>query len=114
MFAYRQSASLTRRLFSTACARMAPRNDPEMFTQTVILSNGASFTRRTTSPRPLLRLTKDTRNHPFWNPTTQIELDDDSGVLTKFNKRFGELEDFNDLDFFDTVSDGAATGGKQK
>ncbi|KAI8057165.1 hypothetical protein BDF22DRAFT_610678, partial [Syncephalis plumigaleata] len=66
------------------------------FTQTVILSNGASFTRRTTSPRSILRLTKDTRNHPLWNPTTQTELDDESGTLSKFTKRFGELDDLND------------------
>ncbi|RKP24913.1 hypothetical protein SYNPS1DRAFT_16460 [Syncephalis pseudoplumigaleata] len=76
-------------------------HNPELFTQTVVLSNGASFTRRTSSPRSVLRLTKDTRNHPLWNPTTQTELDDESGTLSKFTKRFGELDDLNDLSFFE-------------
>ncbi|RKP05380.1 large subunit ribosomal protein L31, partial [Thamnocephalis sphaerospora] len=74
---------------------------PELFTQTVVLSNGASFTRRTTSPKALLRLTKDTRNHPFWNPTTQLALDDDSGTLKRFNKRFGNMDDLSDLSFLE-------------
>jgi hypothetical protein len=37
----------------------------------------------------------------LWNPTTQTELDDESGTLSKFTKRFGELDDLNDLSFFE-------------
>ncbi|CAG8538923.1 22580_t:CDS:1 [Cetraspora pellucida] len=63
---------------------------PELFTQQIILSNGATYTMRTTSPKSIIKLIKDTRNHPLWNPTTQSDsLDDESGQLSKFTKKFG-------------------------
>ncbi|KAI8580431.1 hypothetical protein K450DRAFT_236989 [Umbelopsis ramanniana AG] len=65
---------------------------PEQFTQTIVLSNGATYTVRTTSPKPQVRLTKDTRNHPLWNPSMLREgVNDESEQLTKFQKRFGDL-----------------------
>ncbi|ORX66679.1 hypothetical protein K493DRAFT_321851 [Basidiobolus meristosporus CBS 931.73] len=67
--------------------------DPERFYQTVILTNGATFKLRTTS--------HDTRSHPLWNPQIETTLDDDSGKISKFSKKFGELDDLADLDFFD-------------
>ncbi|CAG8714954.1 1146_t:CDS:1, partial [Scutellospora calospora] len=71
---------------------------PELFTQQIILSDGATYTMRTTSPKFLIKLIKDTRNHPLWNPTTQYDsLDDESGQLSKFTKKFGNEE--YDLDF---------------
>ncbi|ORX96243.1 hypothetical protein K493DRAFT_314582 [Basidiobolus meristosporus CBS 931.73] len=75
--------------------------DPERFYQTVILTNGATFKLRTTSPRPQITLSKDTRSHPLWNPQIETTLDDDSGKISKFSKKFGELDDLADLDFFD-------------
>ncbi|CAG8492575.1 11167_t:CDS:1 [Racocetra fulgida] len=77
---------------------------PELFTQQIILSNGATYTMRTTSPKSLIKLIKDTRNHPLWNPTTQSDsLDDESGQLSKFTKKFGN-EEF-DLDLMSTDED---------
>ncbi|KAK9722178.1 hypothetical protein K7432_002894 [Basidiobolus ranarum] len=75
--------------------------DPERFYQTVVLTNGATFKLRTTSPRAQITLSKDTRSHPLWNPQIQTTLDDDSGKISKFSKKFGELDDLADLDFFD-------------
>ncbi|CAG8514048.1 hypothetical protein C2G38_2111572 [Gigaspora rosea] len=75
---------------------------PELFTQRIILSNGATYTIRTTSPKSLIKLIKDTRNHPLWNPTTQYDsLDDESGQLSKFTKKFGNEE--YDMDFMSTM-----------
>ncbi|KAG0348800.1 hypothetical protein BG005_011304 [Podila minutissima] len=75
---------------------------PELFDQTIVLSNGATFTLRTPSPRAQLRLTRDTRNHPLWNPELRGNTSsDDSGQLSKFAKKFGAMDGFGDLDFAD-------------
>ncbi|KAF9415578.1 hypothetical protein BGZ94_000057 [Podila epigama] len=75
---------------------------PELFDQTVVLSNGATFTLRTSSPRSQLRLTRDTRNHPLWNPELRgTSTGDDSGQLSKFAKKFGDMDGFGDLEFAD-------------
>ncbi|KAF8938412.1 hypothetical protein EDD21DRAFT_392410 [Dissophora ornata] len=87
---------------ATASDSSAPRF-PELFDQTIVLSNGATFTLRTPSPRPQIRLTRDTRNHPLWNPEMRGNASgDDSGQLSKFAKKFGDMDGFgNDLDFAD-------------
>ncbi|KAF9431345.1 hypothetical protein BGZ76_000430 [Entomortierella beljakovae] len=75
---------------------------PELFDQTIVLSNGATFTLRTPSPRPQIRLTRDTRNHPLWNPDLRGNTSsDDSGQLSRFAKKFGDMEGLDDLDFAD-------------
>ncbi|KAK3830274.1 MAG: hypothetical protein J3R72DRAFT_258564 [Linnemannia gamsii] len=76
---------------------------PELFDQTIVLSNGATFTLRTPSPRAQIRLTRDTRNHPLWNPEMRGNISgDDSGQLSKFAKKFGDMEGFgDDLEFAD-------------
>ncbi|KAF9956847.1 hypothetical protein BGZ70_009749 [Mortierella alpina] len=75
---------------------------PELFDQTIVLSNGATFTLRTPSPRPQIRLTRDTRNHPLWNPEMRGNASgDDSGQLSKFAKKFGDMDGFGDLEFAD-------------
>lgn len=65
---------------------------PYTFTQLVTLSDGSAFTMRTTSPQPVYRSTRDTRNAPLWNPSskelTNVE-DDEAGRLAKFRERFG-------------------------
>jgi ribosomal protein L31 len=43
---------------------------------------------KTTSPKSMQTLTKDTLNHHIWNPS-KATLTDTSGQLEKFNKRFG-------------------------
>ncbi|RUS21841.1 hypothetical protein BC937DRAFT_91322 [Endogone sp. FLAS-F59071] len=73
---------------------------PELFPQTIVLSNGATYTVRTTSPRSQIRLTRDTRNHPLWNPSkVRANLKDESEQLVKFTKRFSDLEDLTDVSF---------------
>lgn len=65
---------------------------PYTFTQLVTLSDGSAFTMRTTSPVPVYRSTRDTRNSPLWNPTSKELLsveDDEAGRLAGFRARFG-------------------------
>lgn len=65
---------------------------PYTFTQLVALSDGSVYTHRTTSPLPLYKPTKDTRNTPLWNPSSQKLLNveaDDAGRLRAFRARFG-------------------------
>ncbi|KKF93058.1 54S ribosomal protein L36 mitochondrial [Ceratocystis platani] len=60
--------------------------------QMIQLSDGSTFTARTTSPQPLFRSTKDTRNHPLWQPSDRtlknVEVDE-AGKLAAFRDRFG-------------------------
>lgn len=65
---------------------------PYKFTQMVRLSDGSTYTMRTTSPEPLYRPTKDTRNTLLWQPSEKslknVELDE-AGRLAAFRERFG-------------------------
>ncbi|RKP00614.1 hypothetical protein CXG81DRAFT_26675 [Caulochytrium protostelioides] len=62
------------------------------FNQTVAHSDGATFTIRTTSPKPILKLIKDTRNHPLWNVSGET-VDQSSPELRRFEDRFGRMDD---------------------
>ena len=65
---------------------------PYTFTQLVTLSDGSTFTHRTTSPAPVYKSTKDTRNTALWNPSSQKLLNveaDEAGRLRAFRERFG-------------------------
>ncbi|EME40278.1 hypothetical protein DOTSEDRAFT_74921 [Dothistroma septosporum NZE10] len=65
---------------------------PYTFTQLITLSDGSTFTHRTTSPAPIYRSTKDTKNSPLWNPSSQKLLnveEDEAGRLKRFRARFG-------------------------
>ncbi|KAJ3051470.1 hypothetical protein HK097_007515 [Rhizophlyctis rosea] len=66
--------------------------NPPLFHQTVLHSDGSSFTFRTTSPRAFLQMTKDARNHPLWNPSVR-RVDDQAGELARFSQRFADLGD---------------------
>ncbi|KLJ06189.1 hypothetical protein EMPG_10370, partial [Blastomyces silverae] len=44
---------------------------PYTFTQLITLSDGSTFTHRTTSPVSVYRSTRDTRNAPMWNPSSE-------------------------------------------
>ncbi|KAH0562152.1 hypothetical protein GP486_003155 [Trichoglossum hirsutum] len=69
---------------------------PYTFTQLITLSDGSAFLTRTTSPLPVLRSTKDIRNHPLWNPSSQKLLnveEDEAGRLRAFRGRFGRAWD---------------------
>jgi hypothetical protein len=67
-----------------------------MFTQLVTLSDGSTYTQRTTSPQPVYRSSKDTRNHFLWQPSLEslrnIEQDE-AGRLRAFRNRFGRAFD---------------------
>ncbi|KAF4971036.1 hypothetical protein FSARC_2049 [Fusarium sarcochroum] len=69
---------------------------PYTFTQLVTLSDGSSYTMRTTSPLPIYRAAKDTRNTLLWQPTEKslknVELDE-AGKLAAFRERFGRAYD---------------------
>lgn len=70
------------------------------FPQRVIRSDGSSFTHWTTSPRPLIRLTRDVTNHPLWNVAAALrgegvsEESEVTGRLGRFNRKFVEEVDW--------------------
>jgi len=64
------------------------------YPQRVIRADGSSFTHWTTSPRSMIRLTRDTTNNPLWNTGTWAsgrgfeEESATTGRLGRFNRRF--------------------------
>ncbi|KAJ1329278.1 hypothetical protein MN608_06011 [Microdochium nivale] len=89
-----------RRAFSQTSARAAdiirrPRR-PYQFTQLVQLSDGSTYTMRTSSPLGMYKSTKDTRNHLTWQPSDKslksVEVDE-AGKLAAFRERFGRAFD---------------------
>ncbi|PGH27339.1 hypothetical protein AJ80_01051 [Polytolypa hystricis UAMH7299] len=69
---------------------------PYTFTQLMVLTDGSTFTHRTTSPVPVYRSTRDTRNAPLWNPSSEKLLnveEDEAGRLAAFRSRFGRSWD---------------------
>ena len=78
------------------CSLLVLRFSPEILTSpspTVIaLTDGSTFTLRTTSPAPIFRATKDTRNHALWNPSLSSlrnQEQDEAGRLRAFREKFG-------------------------
>ncbi|CAN9305476.1 unnamed protein product [Alternaria alternata] len=69
---------------------------PYTFTQLITLSDGSSFTLRTTNPQPVYKSAKDIRNSPLWNPSSQKLLnveEDEAGRLASFRTKFGRAWD---------------------
>ena len=69
------------------------------FPQRVIRADGSSFTHWITSPRPLIRLTRDVTNHPLWNVSAltgegAAEESEVTGRLGRFNRKFVEEIDW--------------------
>ncbi|KAF2765566.1 hypothetical protein EJ03DRAFT_330815 [Teratosphaeria nubilosa] len=67
----------------------------------VTLSDGSTFLHRTTSPQPVYKSTKDTRNNALWNPSSQKLLnieEDEAGRLKRFRRRFGRGFDFDAME----------------
>jgi len=64
---------------------------PEYHEITVVMTDGAEFTTRSTWGKPgdTLRLEIDPKTHPAW--TGQHRLVDSGGQVAKFNKRFKDL-----------------------
>ncbi|KAJ1724063.1 hypothetical protein LPJ53_001637 [Coemansia erecta] len=61
---------------------------PEQFTTQLVLSDGSSFRVRSTAPREQVKITKDTRSHPLWNPHVGQKIEDEGGYLSSFQKKF--------------------------
>lgn len=83
-------------------ATLIPRpRRPYSFTQLVQLSDGSTYTMRTTSPAAIYRATKDTRNNLLWQPSEKalrnVELDE-AGKLAAFRERFGSGYDGGDAE----------------
>ncbi|KAF7116666.1 hypothetical protein CNMCM5793_005158 [Aspergillus hiratsukae] len=71
---------------------------PYTFTQLITLSDGSTFTHRTTSPTPVYRSTRDTRNSLLWNPSSSKLMnveEDEAGRLAAFRAKFGRSWDAN-------------------
>jgi ribosomal protein L31 len=63
---------------------------PALNRMKVELTNGATITLRTVSPKPYIKLTRDSYNNPLWTASGDGNtLDDDSGRMGKFNTKFG-------------------------
>ncbi|KAK0476057.1 hypothetical protein IW261DRAFT_1299212, partial [Armillaria novae-zelandiae] len=64
------------------------------YPQRIIRADGSAFTHWTTSPRALLRLTRDVTNNPVWNTGLWADegaMEDEAnaqGRLGRFNRRF--------------------------
>src|SRR5262245_44306171 len=75
-----------------------PSTNPTMFNQRIVLSDGSTYNMRASSPRAQVVLSKDTRNHPAWNPSqANVSLQDESGRLARFARKFGDMGDFDDV-----------------
>lgn len=92
---FASSASIQSRDPSAVAQSPLPRPVPK-FSSTTILADGSSIQLATTSPRRLTRLTRDSTNHPLWNPGQERKIGgdagDDSGRLGRFRRRFQEAE----------------------
>lgn len=74
---------------------------PYTFTQLVTLSDGSAYLQRTTSPLPVYKSSKDTRNTALWNPSSKSLLnveEDEAGRLRAFRARFGRGWDAEAVD----------------
>ncbi|KAF8875332.1 hypothetical protein CPB84DRAFT_445889 [Gymnopilus junonius] len=80
------------------------------FPQKVIRSDGTSFTHWTTSPKSLVRLTRDTTNNPMWNTANVNDrsMEEESGTtgrMGRFSRKFEELgSDLDDTKWMEEMS----------
>ncbi|KAF5519778.1 54S ribosomal protein L36 [Colletotrichum aenigma] len=94
---YNSTTPTTLTTTQTRAATFVPRvRRPYTFTQLIQLSDGSTYTLRSTSPTPLVRSAKDSRNHALWQPTDKslqnVEVDE-AGKLAAFRQRFGRAFD---------------------
>ncbi|KAK5663140.1 hypothetical protein OQA88_6557 [Cercophora sp. LCS_1] len=97
-------------------ATFVPRHRrPYHFTQLVQLSDGSTFTVRTTMPQALYKSNKDSRSHVLWQPTEKslknLEVDE-AGKLAAFRDRFGRGWDMDSVQVVNETE--KPEGGKQK
>lgn len=71
---------------------MKPNIHPDYHEITVVMTDGSSFTTRSTWGKPgdSMRLDIDTKSHPVWTGGQQRLLDR-GGQLARFNKRFAGM-----------------------
>lgn len=68
------------------------------------MTDGSTYTHYTTSPRSVIRLTRDVNNNPLYRPGSEGEdqLEDETGRMGRFKRRFegteGEVVDFASFD----------------
>ncbi|KAJ1857819.1 hypothetical protein LPJ73_001987 [Coemansia sp. RSA 2703] len=74
---------------------------PEQFTMQLVLSDGSSFRVRSTAPREQVKITKDTRSHPLWNPHAGQKIEDEGGYLSSFQKKFQGFDGSSSFSFAD-------------
>ncbi|KAJ2936464.1 hypothetical protein H1R20_g624, partial [Candolleomyces eurysporus] len=90
------------------------------FPQRVIRSDGTSFTHWTTSPKSLIRLTRDTTNNPMYNPAAAADrsVEEESGTtgrLGRFSRRFEELgSNFDDVQWMEDAAAASAPPPKKE
>jgi hypothetical protein len=76
---------------------MMPNPVVPRFPQLVIRADGSSFTHWTTSPRSILKLTRDLTNNPVWNTSQWLDdqgVEDEAsttGRLGRFNRKFAGI-----------------------
>ncbi|KAG8702969.1 hypothetical protein FRC09_004435 [Ceratobasidium sp. 395] len=84
------------------------------YPQTVYLSDGSSFTHRTTAPRSVVRLTRDITNNPVWQPGQEAragEEEDLSGRLGRYKRRFDEESQFGEGELEGLMESAKGSGG---
>ncbi|KAI0776508.1 hypothetical protein BD413DRAFT_520160 [Trametes elegans] len=66
-----------------------------VFPQRLVRVDGSTVIHYTTSPRSLIRLTRDTTNNPVWNASRFVGMDEEedevTGRMGRFSRRFGDL-----------------------
>lgn len=75
--------------------RTGPTQHPDYHYIKVVMTNGTTFTTRSTygAPGDTLNLDIDPNTHPAWTGGTQ-QLLDRGGRVSRFNSRFGTLSSF--------------------
>ncbi|KAM5545297.1 hypothetical protein V8D89_001408 [Ganoderma adspersum] len=91
-----------------------------VFPQRLVRVDGSTVVHYTTSPRSVIRLTRDTTNNPLWNASRFVGMDEEedevTGRMGRFSRRFGELSgQKSDMDWMDEVTgETAAADAKSK
>jgi hypothetical protein len=77
------------------------------FPQKVTLSDGSTFTHWTSSPRSVIRLTRDISNSPLWTLSSvrSGQEDDASGRISRFRSKYSQTTDFDDFSQFSSSGD---------
>ncbi|KAI0713371.1 hypothetical protein C8Q76DRAFT_620992 [Earliella scabrosa] len=100
-----------------------------VFPQRLVRVDGSTVIHYTTSPRSVIKLTRDTTNNPLWNAARFVGMDEEedevTGRMGRFSRRFGDLGGHGggsaaqqDMDWMDQASGTeepkSPTAGKSK